>query len=113
MMTGGKASALTVTVNWQVLRLVQSSVAVQLTTVRPTGNRLPDGGTQATDGFGSVSSSAFGVGNVTTTPFVEQVQTRRLVGHWMEGGVLSAFTVTRNWQVCRLPQLSVAVQVTE
>ena len=60
--TGGWVSRWTVTVNVQVLRLVQSSVAVQTTTVVPDGKRLPDGGTQETATFVSALSVAVGTG---------------------------------------------------
>ena len=60
--TGGRVSRETVTVNVQLLRLVQSSVAVQTTTVVPTGNRLPDGGTHETATFASALSVAVGTG---------------------------------------------------
>jgi hypothetical protein len=60
--TGGVVSAFTVTMNVQVLRLVQSSVAVQVTIVVPTGNKLPDAGIQATETLGSALSVAVGVG---------------------------------------------------
>ena len=52
-MTGGVVSAFTVTVKLHVLRLVQSSVAVQVTVVVPTGNSFPELGSQTTTGVGS------------------------------------------------------------
>ena len=61
-MTGRVVSALTVTVKVQELRLVQSSVAVQVTTVKPGGNTLPDGGTQTTVGVASPASFTAGAG---------------------------------------------------
>ncbi len=50
-MVGGVASRFTVTRKVHELLFVQPSVAVQVTAVVPAGNRLPDGGTQTTDGF--------------------------------------------------------------
>ena len=46
----------------QAVRLVQSSVAVQVTVVLPTGNKLPDGGEQVTATLASALSVAVGVG---------------------------------------------------
>lgn len=60
--TGGVVSRVTRTRNVQVVRFVQSSVAVQVTVVVPTGNKLPDAGTQATATLGSALSVAMGVG---------------------------------------------------
>ncbi len=61
-MTGGVVSALTVTVNVQVLRLVQSSVAVHVMVLAPTGNRVPEAGLQVMVGDGSRLSVAVGTG---------------------------------------------------
>ena len=81
-MLGGVVSRATVTVNGQVVRLVQSSVAVQVTVVVPMGNRLPDGGEQETVTLVSALSVAAGKGNVTgVVEVVPQSPTRRLVGH--------------------------------
>ena len=44
----GLVVSTTVTVNVQRLRLVQSSVASHVTTVLPTGNKLPEGGEHVT-----------------------------------------------------------------
>ena len=61
VMTGGVLSRTTVTVNVQVLRFVQSSVAVQVTLVVPIGNELPDAGVQVTVTLGARLSVAVGV----------------------------------------------------
>ena len=45
----------------QVVRFVQSSVAVQVTVVVPTGNKLPDAGEQLTATLGSALSVAVGI----------------------------------------------------
>ena len=45
---GGVPSPFTVIVNVQVLRLLQSSVAVQLTVLVPMGNKLLEAGVQVT-----------------------------------------------------------------
>jgi hypothetical protein len=110
--TGGVVSRVTRTRNVQVVRLVQSSVAVQVTVVVPTGNRLPEAGAQATATLGSALSVAFGVGKVATAPLAEQAVTFRPGGHVMLGGVTSRATVTVKVHVVRLVQSSVAVQVT-
>jgi hypothetical protein len=51
----------TITLNVHIAVLPESSVAVQVTVVMPTGKRLPDGGWHITVGFGSQSSVAGGV----------------------------------------------------
>ena len=61
-MTGGASSICTVTVNVQLLWLVQLSVAVQVTVVAPTGKKLPEGGSHLMSGSRSVSSLAIGAG---------------------------------------------------
>ena len=48
VITGGAVSRTTRTRNVQVLRLLQLSVAVQVTVVEPTGNPLPERGEQTT-----------------------------------------------------------------
>ena len=60
VITGGVVSVFTVTVNAQVLRLAQASVAVQVTVVVPAGNKLPDAGEQVTATLGSALSVAVG-----------------------------------------------------
>ena len=64
-MLGGVTSRATVTVKVHVVRLVQSSVAVQFTVVVPGGNNEPDGGEQVTATFGSALSVAIGGGQDT------------------------------------------------
>jgi hypothetical protein len=92
--------------------LVQSSVAVQVTVVVPTGNTLPDAGEQVTVTLASALSVAIGRGYEATAPLAEQAVMLRLPGQVMAGGVTSRATVTVNVQVVRLVQSSVAVQVT-
>ena len=70
-------SRTTLTRKVQVLRFVQSSVAVQVTVVLPTGNGLPDGGEQTTETLVSALSVAVGAGKVTGT--VDAVPQRRTV----------------------------------
>ena len=60
-MTGGVVSRVTRTENVHVVRFVQSSVAVQVTVVDPSGNKLPEAGTQATATSKSALSVATGV----------------------------------------------------
>jgi hypothetical protein len=62
VMAGGVTSRATVTVKVQVVRLVQSSVAVQVTVVVPGGKRLPAGGKHVTVTLLSALSVAIGVG---------------------------------------------------
>ena len=113
-MTGGVVSRATVTVKVQVVRLVQSSVAVQVTVVVPSEKNVPDAGEQVTATFVSALSVAVGGGHDTEAVVADapQSQTMRLVGHWRTGGVVSRATVTRKLQVSRSPQRLVAVQVT-
>ena len=95
-----------------MLRFVQSSVAVQVTILVPSGKTLPDGGEQATVGVASRLSVAVGVLKFSTVPVGLHVQTKRLLGQVMTGGVVSRVTRTRNVQAVWFVQLSVAVQVT-
>ena len=78
-----------------MVRFVQSSTATQVTTVLPTGKRLPDGGVQVTDTVVSMLSVAVGVENVTTTvESVPQANADTGSGHWMTGDVVSRARVT-------------------
>jgi len=106
-------SRLIVTVKVQVVRFVQSSMAVQVTVVVPTGKGLPDGGEQDTATLASALSVAVGVENVTgTVEATPQIGALRRGGHSMTGGIVSCATVTRKLQVSRSPQRLVAVHVT-
>ena len=87
IIVGGVVSRLTVTVNVQVLRLVQLSVAVQTTTVVPKGNRLPDGGVQTRPTLAVQASVA--LTEWLTTAVVLQVHTIMFVGQVRAGGVVS------------------------
>jgi hypothetical protein len=82
-MEGGVTSRATVTVNVQVVRFVQSSVAVQVTVVVPGGNSEPEGGEHVTATLGSALSVAIGRGHDTCASgtVVPQSQTMRFVGH--------------------------------
>jgi hypothetical protein len=112
-MLGGVVSRATVTVNVQVARLVQSSVAVQVTVVVPSGNGLPDGGEHVTATLVSALSVAAGRGNETgVVDATPQSQTVRLAGHWMRGGMVSRATVTVKLHVADSRQELVAVQFT-
>jgi len=91
---------------------VQLSVAVQVTTVLPTENKLPDGGAQLTGTFPPELSDAVGAGHETATRFVPQVRSSLFVGHSIDGGVVSRATVTVKMQVSRSPQSLVAAQLT-
>jgi hypothetical protein len=83
LMVGGCVSRATVTLNVQVVRLVQLSVAVQVTVVVPSGKVLPDGGKQVTATLVSALSVADGKGHDTTAVVVAvpHSQTIRFVGH--------------------------------
>ena len=83
VIVGGCVSRATVTVNVQVVRLVQLSVAVQLTVVVPRGNVLPDGGEQSTATLVSALYVAVGKGHDTTAVVVAvpHSQKIRFVGH--------------------------------
>jgi hypothetical protein len=113
-MLGGVTSRATVTVKVQVVRFVQSSVAVQVTVVVPGGKRLPDGGAHVTPTLGSALSVAVGGGQETAASGGTRVQsqTMRLVGHWMAGGTVSRATVTVNVQTADSRHEFVARQVT-
>lgn len=76
-------SRATETVNVQVLRLVQLSVAVQVTVVVPRGNVLPDGGEQVTATLVSALSVAVGGGHDTVVVVAvdPHSHTIRFVGH--------------------------------
>src|SRR2546425_13196569 len=64
------AGSTTLTVKPHRPRLPLSSVAVQKTVVAPTGNNVPEGGTQTTVGVVSQTSVKTGVGKLTTAPQV-------------------------------------------
>ena len=70
-------SRTTLTRKVHVLRFVQSSVAVQVTVVLPTGNALPDGGAQTTETL--VSSLSVAVGGEYESGTVEAVPQRGTV----------------------------------
>ncbi len=80
-MFGGVASPFTVTVNVQLLRFVQSSVAVQVTCVVPMGNRLPDAGLQSTVTLREALSETVGAGHETGTGLVPQMDRVMFEGH--------------------------------
>lgn len=112
-MLGGVTSRATVTVNVQVARLVQSSVAVQTTVLVPSGKGLPDAGKQETATLVSALSVADGRGNETgVVDAVPQIQFVRLGGHWMTGGVVSRATVTVKVQTADSRQELVARHIT-
>ena len=81
-MDGGVVSRTTLMRKVQVLRFVQSSVAVQVTVVLPTGNGLLDGGAQTTETLVSALSVAVEAGKVTgTVEAVPQIGTVNPGGH--------------------------------
>lgn len=110
-MVGGVPSPLIVTLNVQVVLLVQPSVAVQITGVVPLGNKLPEGGVHVTVTLPELSDAP-GADHDTGTGFVPQIVRTMFAGHWIEGGVVSRVTITEKVQVSRSPQGLVAVQLT-
>ena len=98
--------ATTVTLKLHPALFPQWSVAAQLTVVVPTGNAVPDGGTQLTVGAPSQASPTVGA-KFTTLLHSPRVT---LPGQAIVGGVVS--TTLMVWlQLAWLPQWSVAVQV--
>lgn len=113
-MIGGCVSRATVTVNVQVVRLVQLSAAMQVTVLVPRGNTLPEAGEQTTNTLVSALSVATGGGHETTAldAAVPHNQTMRFDGHWITGGIVSRATVTVKVQTADSRQELVARQVT-
>ena len=104
---------MTLTVKVQVLRLVQLSVAVQVTLVVPRGNSAPGGGEHVTVTLVSALSMAGGSGNETeVVDAVPQSKATRLVGHWMTGGMVSCAIVMVKLHTADSRQALVARHVT-
>ena len=80
----------TVTSKVQADMFPAASVAVQDTVVLPRGKKLPEGGTQTTDGVGSQLSLAVTekFTNSPGTPPLESI-TKKLPGHAIVGGIMS------------------------
>src|SRR3990172_10066734 len=108
--SAGGVVSWTVTVNDPGVEFPESSVAVQLTVVVPSGNVEPDGGEQTTVGVVSMRSDAV-TENVTTAPEGPVAGTVMLPGNVSVGGVVSV-TVTVKDPGVELPESSVAVQLT-
>jgi hypothetical protein len=106
----GGVESVTVIVKDPDDELPESSVAVQLTVVVPSGNVLPDGGVHTTVGVGSMASTALAV-YVTTAPPGPVAGTVMFPGTVRTGGVVS-WTVTENDPEPVLLCASVAVQLT-
>ena len=101
----------TVTVKVQFV-VPLASLAVACTTVVPTGNVLPEGGTAVITGTLLQVSLAVTVKNTTAGP---TDVTTMFDGQWMlstHGGVLVRFTVTWKLQLVNVPQESLALHVT-
>jgi hypothetical protein len=107
--TGAVVSS-TVTVNIQEVELFAASVAVQVTSVIPSGNVDPDEGTQVTAGLGSLESTA-SAANVRAVPLGSSHSAVMFCGHVITGAFASA-TVTIVSQVRLFPAASVTVIVT-
>src|SRR5689334_4868773 len=86
--TGGGVRSTTVMVNDPSARLLWASVAWQFTVVVPSGNRLPDGGTQMTSTLPSTMTTAVAV-KLTTAPPGPVDGTVMLAGRVSTGGVVS------------------------
>jgi hypothetical protein len=104
--TVGATSSRTVTEKLQVALLPESSVAVHVTVVMPTGKVLPLGGLHVTVGLGSQLSVALAL-KVTTAPLPPVQSVTMSAGHVTVGGV-SSLTVKVTVQVALLPEASVA-----
>src|SRR4029079_7004930 len=109
-MTGGSVST-TVTAKVHSAELPAASVAVHVTVVVPTVNKLPDGGLHTTTGAGSQLSAAVTTKAYVVAPFPGD-STVVSPGHAITGGVESPPKVTLNVHVELFPSASVAVQVT-
>jgi hypothetical protein len=109
VMTGGVVSTM-VTSKQQVAVLPESSVAVQQTSVVPSGNVLPEAGTHETGTLASQTSVAVAV-KFTCAPFVPVHSAVMSAGQVMTGGVVSE-TVTSNEHWAELFASSVEVHVT-
>ena len=88
VVTVGAVVSTTVTLNDPLDVLFESSVAVQVTGVVPSGKVLPDAGTQATVGVGSPPSVAVAV-NVAVAPVGPVASTVWLAGTVNAGAVVS------------------------
>src|SRR5262245_50205704 len=109
VMVGGVVSS-TITSKEHIEALLSSSVAETVTVVVPSGNVLPEAGTQTIDGEGSQTSMAAGE-KVTISPAGLVHSSVMSEGHVTIGGVVS-MTVTLKEQVSELPESSVAEQFT-
>jgi hypothetical protein len=110
MITGAWVSR-TVTVNVQVLVLPAASIAVLVTTVVPTRNDEPLGGTLTITGVPGQLSVPVTVKVTLLEHWPGAVLTVMLAGQLMLGGCVSR-TMTRCWQKLVLPLVSVTIQVT-
>jgi hypothetical protein len=99
-----------VTLKLHWLRLLQSSSAVHVTCVVPTGNTLPEGGRQVRETDASKLSETSGSGKATATPEALQATLVLSDGQSMNGGTVSVTTVTVNEQLLRFVQSSMASQ---
>ncbi len=102
---------MTVTVKEQLVQWPQESQAVQVTSVVPTGKKLPLGGLQETVVGGQPPEAV--LVQVTNAPKCLWVTTLIFFGQLRTiGGQCGGFTVTAKVQLVVWPQESVAVQVT-
>ena len=108
-MSGGVVSR-TMTLNEHSEALPEWSIALQRTTDSPTGNAVPEGGSQAIAGSGSHVSVAL-TENETGVPFGELHSARMSAGQVKMGGCVS-LTVMRKLHSTGLPPGSVVEQVT-
>jgi len=101
-----------VTVNVQLLVLVDASVTLQLTVVVPFGKVAPEAGVQVGVPTPAQLSLTVGFANVTTAEHTPAaVGTVTFAGHVIVGACVS-FIVTVKVQFAVRPIVSVAVQVT-
>ena len=90
--------------------LPEASIPVQLIIVAPSGNTVPEDGSQSTTGLGSTASDAL-FAKMTSAPSLLLASVLKLAGSISLGGVIS-LTVTGNLPLLEFPAASVAVQAT-
>src|SRR5262245_15360177 len=100
----GRAPGKTTTGNAHEVRLPDESVAVQVTIVVPRGKKLPEGGTQTTEGAGSRSSLAV-TENDTNSPGLPSFGSSATTtgGHSSAGGVSPSRNRTQTAPLLKSP----------
>jgi hypothetical protein len=106
----GKEVSSTVTMKFSPATLPEASIPVQLIIVAPSGNTVPEDGSQSTTGLGSTASDAL-FAKMTRAPSLLLASVLKLAGSISLGGVIS-LTVTGKLPLLEFPAASVAVQAT-